>query len=168
MQVKQSMLTGMGVCGRMWATMSGSLASDRSRVGFLGRLLVLSLTIALALGSASAQESGKDDGAKAGSRQPADPASSLFDEHVRPLLETRCLSCHDSELKQSGLDLSTREGLMRGGSRGPAIVAGDAERSLLVQLVRHSRKPGMPFMSAKLSDDVLARLVEWGQRGGSL
>ena len=145
--------------------MSGSLASDRSRVGFLGRLLVLSLTIALALGSASAQESGKGDGARAGSRQPADPASSLFGEHVRPLLETRCLSCHDSELKQSGLDLSTREGLLRGGSRGPAIVAGDAEQSLLVQLVRHNRKPGMPFMSAKLSDDVLARVVEWVNAG---
>ena len=57
---------------------------------------------------------------------------------------------------------------MHGGSRGPAIVAGDAERSLLVQLVRHNRKPGMPFMSAKLSDDVLARLVEWVNAGGSL
>ena len=162
---KHNLLTGMGMCGRIWATMSGSLASDRSRVGFLGRQLVLSLTVALALGSASAQESGQDDGARARPRHPADTAASLFGDHVRPLLETRCLSCHNSELKQSGLDLSTREGLLRGGSRGPAIVAGDAEQSLLVQLVRHNRKPGMPFMAAKLSDDVLARLVEWVNAG---
>ena len=77
------------------------------------------------------------------------------------------MSCHNSELKQSGLDLSTRAGLLRGGSRGPAIVAGDAEQSLLVQLVRHKQKPNMPFMAAKLSDDVLAHVVEWVNEGAT-
>ena len=145
--------------------MSGVLASDRSRVWFVTRLFVLSLIIVLALGLASSQASGQDADTRAGLQQPADPAASLFGEHVRPLLETRCLSCHNSELKQSGLDLSTRAGLLRGGSRGPAIVAGDAEQSLLVQLVSHKQKPNMPFMAAKLSDDVLARVVEWVNAG---
>ena len=135
--------------------MSGSL-----RIWGGNRLFALSFSIALAFGLASAQASGQDADTRAGLQQPADPAASLFGKHVRPLLETHCLSCHDSELKQSGLDLSTRAGLLRGGSRGPAIVAGDAEQSLLVQLVRHKQKPNMPFMAGKLSDDVLAHVVE--------
>ncbi len=128
-------------------------------------LFVLSLTVALAFGFASTQANGQDADTSAGARQPADSAASLFGQHIRPLLETRCLSCHNSELKQSGLDLSTRAGLLRGGSRGPAIVADHAEQSLLVQLVRHNQKPNMPFMAGKLSDDVLAHVVEWVNAG---
>ncbi len=142
-----------------------TLASDRLRIWGGNRLFALSFSIALAFGLASAQASGQDADTRAGLQQPADPAASLFGKHVRPLLETHCLSCHDSELKQSGLDLSTRAGLLRGGSRGPAIVAGDAEQSLLVQLVRHKQKPNMPFMAGKLSDDVLAHVVEWVNAG---
>ena len=145
--------------------MSRALASERSRVWCGTRLFVLSLIITLAFGLASAPASGQDADTRVGLQQAADPAASLFGKHVRPLLETRCLSCHNSELKQSGLDLSTRAGLLRGGSRGPAIVAGDAEQSLLVQLVRHNQKPNMPFMAARLSDDVLAHVVEWVNAG---
>jgi len=142
-----------------------AVLGDRARIMGGDGLFVLSLTIALVLGWAPALANGQDADTSAGARQPANPAASLFGQHIRPLLETRCLSCHNSELKQSGLDLSTRAGLMRGGSRGPAIVAGDAEQSLLVQLVRHHQKPNMPFMAGKLPDEVLAHIVEWVNTG---
>ena len=142
-----------------------ALASDRSGVLGRKRLFALPFIIAVAFGLAPAQASGQDAETQTGARPRADPAASLFGQHIRPLLETRCLGCHNSELKQSGLDLSTRAGLLRGGSRGPAIVADSPEQSLLVQLVRHKQRPHMPFMDGKLPDEALARVVEWVNAG---
>src|SRR6266436_4951852 len=38
------------------------------------------------------------------------------------VLETSCLPCHAGKLKKSGLDLSSRESLLKGREHGPAIV----------------------------------------------
>ena len=59
------------------------------------------------------------------------------------ILAEHCLSCHGSA-KTSGLDLSRRESLLRGGSRGPAVVAGDAESSLLYRAASHLGDLKMP------------------------
>ena len=37
------------------------------------------------------------------------------------VLEARCVSCHNTKFKQSGLDVSSRTSLLLGGSRGPAL-----------------------------------------------
>src|SRR6476659_9796310 len=64
-----------------------------------------------------------------------DPGVLLFKKQVAPVLEKHCFACHSGSSKQSGLDLSSREGLLRGGDRGPAIVPGAASSSLLFKLV---------------------------------
>ena len=63
-----------------------------------------------------------------------DRGRDLFVQHVRPLLEKNCLVCHGGQFKKSGLDLSTRDSLLRGGDSGPVVVAGNASQSLLVKL----------------------------------
>ena len=68
----------------------------------------------------------------------------LFTKHIRPVIEKHCLTCHSGDSRQSGLDLSTQKGLLRGGDRGPAIVVGDPKASLLYKLVAHAQKPEMP------------------------
>ncbi len=63
---------------------------------------------------------------------PTYPASPLtWDDLVGPILHSRCVSCHGGT---AGLYLDTYEGLLAGGNLGPAIVPGDADASLLVQL----------------------------------
>ena len=47
------------------------------------------------------------------------------------LLQRRCLQCHNETTAMSGLQLLTREQLLKGGTRGPAIKPGDASASLL-------------------------------------
>jgi cytochrome c553 len=90
----------------------------------------------------------------------------LFTKYVRPLLETQCLSCHGAgEVKRSGLDLSTREGLLHGGENGPAIVPGNAKESAIYKRIKHEIQPGMPFQGAQLSDEQISRIGDWINAG---
>src|SRR4029077_11870250 len=61
----------------------------------------------------------------------------LFRQHVKPLLAERCLKCHGGAKIKGDFDLNTREGLLKGGSDGPAIIPGKSKQSRLVKLVRH-------------------------------
>src|SRR5262245_39078652 len=78
--------------------------------------------------------------ARAGPPQtPAPPFNRTAE--VRVLLQQRCLECHGGKKTRGGLDLATREGLLAGGDSGPAVVPGDAKKSLLHRLVAHAAKP---------------------------
>ncbi len=54
----------------------------------------------------------------------------------------------------------SREALLAGGGRGPAIVPGDADNSLLIQAVRQSGELKMP-PGSKLADEEIATLEKW-------
>src|SRR2546426_624491 len=68
-------------------------------------------------------------------------------------------------VQKSGFDLSTREGLLRGGDNGPAVVPGDAQASSLYKRIKHEVQPGMPFQGSKLPEDLIARIAEWINAG---
>src|SRR5207237_6448766 len=89
----------------------------------------------------------------------------FFVEQVRPVLTNQCLNCHGGKFKKSGLDLSTREGLVRGGDTGPAIVPGKAKESLLYKLIMHAQDPHMPAKADKLPDETIARIARWIDAG---
>src|SRR5947209_5638457 len=61
----------------------------------------------------------------------------FFETRIRPILTTNCYSCH-GELGMAGLRVDSREGLLKGGKSGAAIVPGDPEVSLLIKAVSHS------------------------------
>ena len=93
---------------------------------------------------------------------PESDAGSVLSEDVRPLLESRCLVCHGGKFRQVGLDISTREKLLRGSDEHKdVVVPGDAAASLLVKKIRHQHEPGMPYQSDKLSDEAIAKIESW-------
>jgi hypothetical protein len=47
-------------------------------------------------------------------------------------------------MQMSSLRLDSRDGLLKGGAKGPAILSGDSAKSRLMQLVTHSAQPAMP------------------------
>jgi len=63
-----------------------------------------------------------------------------FEQHIRPLLAERCFACHSvREKKQKGgLLLDSRAGWTEGGDRGPALIPGDLDASLLIRAVRYT------------------------------
>ena len=82
------------------------------------------------------------------------------------LLQRRCLQCHNESTAMSGLQLLTREQLLKGGTRGPAIKPGDASASLLFQAVTQSGKLVMP-PTGKLSEDETRILGSWIDQGAA-
>ena len=47
-----------------------------------------------------------------------------FDKEVKPILEAHCLLCHGTGKEKGGLQLHTREAMLKGGDSGPAFEAG--------------------------------------------
>jgi len=81
------------------------------------------------------------------------------------LLEIHCVQCHGGASTKGGLDLVTREGLLRGGESGETVVSGDPDASLLLQTIRHQHDPHMPYKEAKLPDAVISQLADWVKAG---
>jgi hypothetical protein len=85
----------------------------------------------------------------------------LFKASVRTILQAKCLKCHSGDRVEGELDLNTREALLKGGTRGPAIVAGDHKKSLLWLMTAHQKEPHMPHERAKLPEAEIQKLAEW-------
>ena len=87
----------------------------------------------------------------------------FFETRVRPILATECFSCHsDSQL--GGLRLDSREAMLKGGKSGPAIVPGDADKSLLMSAVRQTGTLKMP-KGGKLTPDQIEAIAQWIRTG---
>ncbi|MFO0842087.1 MAG: DUF1549 domain-containing protein [Gemmataceae bacterium] len=91
-------------------------------------------------------------------------ASDLFRNGVAPLLEKRCLACHDAGKRRGGLDLSTRGGLLAGSENGPVLDGGQADRGRLLQTVS-GQTPRMPRTGPKLTEGEVALLRRWVAAG---
>ena len=88
----------------------------------------------------------------------------FFEERVRPVLAANCLQCHNDQAKMSGLSLASREAAMLGGSRGSAVIPGQADESLLVSAVRRAGELKMPPVGP-LPADAVAALTAWVRQG---
>jgi Planctomycete cytochrome C len=92
---------------------------------------------------------------------------STAEEAAVGILEAKCALCHGSS-KMSGLDVRQREGLLKGGARGPAIMPGKAEESLVYQAAAHQGELKMPpGSSAPLPHKELEVLKKWINDGAS-
>lgn len=95
--------------------------------------------------------------------QPSSP--SLYRDEIKPLLAKNCLACHNSRMRQAGLDLSSRESLLRGSEHGPVVATGKPNESQLYKVVAHITEPHMPFQAKKLPEEAIAKIAEWIKTG---
>src|SRR5262249_51089281 len=91
-------------------------------------------------------------------------AAEFFEKEVRPLLVEKCLKCHDDQKAKSGLRLTSRPNLLKGGENGPALVPGKPDDSLIVKAIRQTDELKMP-PKEKLKDEQIAKLVQWIKNG---
>ncbi len=93
------------------------------------------------------------------------PAKVNFKDHVAPILQSRCNSCHNNDKQKGGLNLETFGDTMKGGSSGKVVEAGDSEGSRLYELVTHAGEPKMPPKSPKMPDAELLVIKQWIEAG---
>ncbi len=84
-----------------------------------------------------------------------------FEDHIKPILRDKCLSCHNTNKKSADLDLSSYSSLMQGGASGASIELGDSGASYLYSLISHQSEPYMPPNADKLPDPVLDVFKKW-------
>lgn len=91
-----------------------------------------------------------------------------FEAQIRPLLIKHCYDCHNSEVSEGNLRLDLRDGLLRGGNSGPAIVAGQPSKSLLLKAVNY-QDPDLKMppadSGARLSLEQVKHLEHWIRSG---
>ena len=84
-----------------------------------------------------------------------------FEKSVRPLLVAHCYECHSGSEANGGLLLDSRDGVLKGGESGAAIVAGDVERSLMVQAVRYTNPDLQMPPKGRLTTTEVNALEKW-------
>lgn len=99
--------------------------------------------------------------------QAADAPKVTYVDHVLPILRAKCLSCHNTDKKSGGLDLSNFTAVKTGGGSGEIFDPGNSGASILWKVINHDEEPKMPPNSEKLPADMLAVIKNWID-GGAL
>ncbi|MDE0737815.1 MAG: PSD1 and planctomycete cytochrome C domain-containing protein [Planctomycetota bacterium] len=82
------------------------------------------------------------DGARSREHPEGAPATQKVTEHeINPILLLRCTVCHGGRKKEAGLDLRTRESMLKGGKSGPAMIPGKPDESLMIKKIRAGAMP---------------------------
>ncbi len=93
-------------------------------------------------------------------------AVELFEQRIRPILANECYECHGAKKQKAGLRVDFRDGLLKGGDSGPAILPGDSRKSLLLKSIRHANPDsGMPKDRPQLPESVIADFARWVDAG---
>ncbi|MDP1590185.1 MAG: c-type cytochrome domain-containing protein [Prosthecobacter sp.] len=89
-------------------------------------------------------------------------AAPAFQKDVLPIFEEKCLRCHGGKRRGGKLDMRTLEAMLTGGDTGPAIKQGNADKSLLIELIHHQEMPPKKEKSVVTSSelDLLRRWID--------
>jgi mono/diheme cytochrome c family protein/uncharacterized membrane protein len=92
----------------------------------------------------------------------------VYTDIVQPILQTRCIQCHNEKKQKGDLRLDQLALMLKGGENGPALVAGKGAESDLIKRCllpegddNHMPPKGKP----QLSTDQIALLTWWIDQG---
>ena len=96
------------------------------------------------------------------------PAAVVYTDIVHPILESRCVSCHNDDKKKGELMMHTVAALEAGGENGPIFKAGNADESPMIQRVHlpeEDEEHMPPDGKSQLTDEQIAILTWWIDEG---
>ncbi|MEP7271406.1 MAG: DUF1553 domain-containing protein [Acidobacteriota bacterium] len=88
-------------------------------------------------------------------------AADIYSQQVAPIFAEHCAGCHGASVQRSGLDLRSEQSILRGGVRGPAVLPGNPEKSLLLRMIKHIEEPAMPLGGEKIPDAQIEIISRW-------
>lgn len=89
-------------------------------------------------------------------------ATVSFANDILPLLNNRCANCHGGNRTEEGLNLLSYGAIMSGSKNGAVISPGDADHSLLVELLVSQE---MPKRGPKLTPTQIQPIIDWINQG---
>jgi mono/diheme cytochrome c family protein len=133
--------------------MKSAKISTRTRVVAVAASAALAAGAAVSItGAVSAQQA-----------NPTPGSPEFYTQKVEPILDDNCYSCHE-EGQSGGLRLDSYQAILKGGGRGPAIVPGDPETSIMIQAIRRIGALKMPPKHA-LEPSEIEILTAWVKAG---
>ena len=92
---------------------------------------------------------------------------SVFEAAVYPILDDKCLLCHADRRARAGLTMTTESAILKGGVSGAAILAGEAEASMMIQRIQLPEEDPlhMPMTEPFVTPDEEAFLIWWINEG---
>lgn len=95
-----------------------------------------------------------------------------FGKDIQPILDEKCVACHNVAIAESKLNLEDVPAILKGGKRGPAVVAKDPEKSLMYRVAARAVEPVMPPLPNKVSaaaftPQELGLLRKWIEEGAA-
>ncbi len=92
----------------------------------------------------------------------------IYPQMVYPILEAKCVSCHNNEEQRGGLNIEDLSAFLEGGDNGPVIAAGNPVESELFKRVTlsPSSEKYMPPRGEPLSYNEIQVLEWWIAEGG--
>lgn len=95
-----------------------------------------------------------------------------FERDVYPILDAKCFACHNVAINENGLNLEDVKNILKGGKRGPGVVAKDPDKSLLYKLAARGAQPAMPPLpnkveAAALTPQELGIIRQWILEGAN-
>ncbi len=90
----------------------------------------------------------------------------FFERTIRPVLAEKCYVCHGPDNDpMGGLRVDSKQALLKGGSRGTAIAAGDPDGSLLIRAIRYTNVDLLMPPTGKLSAEEIEDFEAWVRMG---
>ena len=87
-----------------------------------------------------------------------------YKNDIFPIFDAKCLRCHKPSKLDGKLDMTTRAAMLKGGISGPALVPGNVEKSLIVELVHYNEMPPKN-VKIRVTKDELKLLKAWVEAG---
>ena len=124
----------------------GRISQSISRFGLL---MILQLMVGLVFGSEGEQNQ-----------------ADVFEQYIAPLVIENCLECHRPKSASANLDLSTREGWVRGGDGGSVVDLDSVDDSYLLQRIgAHEMPPPVKGVPQQVPELEIQRLRNWIRSG---
>lgn len=86
-----------------------------------------------------------------------------FESDVLPIFKQKCVECHNPTARKGGLDLTTPQGVVKGGESGQVFEAGKSADSLLYEMVHDGLMP--PDGKKPLTEAEKKQLKTWIDSG---
>jgi mono/diheme cytochrome c family protein/uncharacterized membrane protein len=94
--------------------------------------------------------------------------AAVYEDVVKPVLQTKCYSCHSAQKQKGGLRMDDQQLLLKGGKNGEVLIAGKAAESEMIKrllLPPNDEEHMPPKAKPQLNDRQIAILHWWIDNG---